>query len=127
MSINIEAFRKGKDYICVHNKVYTMEEYIERVDILEAQIEELKAKNERLRIRIKKLERIAKIQSKEEQCEDVGYSKEEQYEDVGYSPDGRPGLPFCWTVGPEKPKNKNKIEFKPQPLKCENINAWSML
>ena len=116
MSINIEAFRKDKDYICVHNNSYTMEEYIERIDILEAQVKELKAKNERLRIRIKKLERIAKIQSKEEQCEDVGYS-----------PDGRPGLPFCWTVGPEKPKNKNKIEFKPQPLKCENISAWSML
>ena len=81
MSINIEAFRKDKDYICVYNKLYTMEEYIERVDILEAQIEELKAKNERLRIRIKELERIAKVTPKEEQCEDVGYS-----------PDGRPGL-----------------------------------
>ena len=92
MSINIEAFRKDKDYICVHNKVFTMEEYIERVDILEAQLEELKAKNERLRIRIKKLERIKKVQPKEEN----------HCEDVGYSPDGRPGLPFCWTVGPEK-------------------------
>lgn len=61
MSINIEAFRKDKDYICVHNKLYTMEEYIERVDILEAQLEELKAKNERLRIRIKELERNAKV------------------------------------------------------------------
>lgn len=46
MSINIEAFRKDKDYICVHNELYTMKEYIERVDILEAQVEELKAKNE---------------------------------------------------------------------------------
>lgn len=45
MSINIEAFRKDKDYICVHNNVYTMEEYIKRVDILETQIEELKAQN----------------------------------------------------------------------------------
>ena len=89
MSINIEAFRKDKDYICVHNKLYTMEEYIERVDILEAQIEELKAKNERLRIRIKELERIAKVTPKEEK----------HCEYVGYSPDGCPGLPFCWTVG----------------------------
>lgn len=115
MSINIEAFRKGKDLICVHNTLYTMEEYIERVDRLEAQIEELKAKNGRLRTRIKKLERIAKVQPKEEN----------HCEDVGYSPDGRPGLPFCLTVGPEKPKNK--IEFKPQPLKCEIKSAWSML
>ena len=89
MSINIEAFKKGKDLICVHNTLYTMEEYIERVDILEAQVKELKAKNERLRIRIKELERKAKVAPEEEQCEDVGYS-----------PDGRPGLPFCWTVGP---------------------------
>lgn len=117
MSINIEAFRKDKDYICVHNQLYTMEEYIERVDILEAQLKELKAKNERLRIRIKKLERIAKVQPKEEN----------HCEDVGYSPDGRPGLPFCLTVGSEKPKNKNKIEFKPQPLKCEIKSAWSDL
>lgn len=49
MSINIEAFRKDKDYICVHNKLYTMEEYIERVDILEAQIEELKAKKRKIK------------------------------------------------------------------------------
>ena len=91
MSINIEAFKKGKDYICVYEKLYTMEEYIERVDILEAQIEELKAKNERLRIRIKELERIAKVTPKEEK----------HCEYVGYSPDGCPGLPFCWTVGPE--------------------------
>lgn len=62
MSINLEAFRKDKDYICVHNKLYTMEEYIERVDILTLKIEELKAKNEKLRIRIKELERkIAKV------------------------------------------------------------------
>ena len=46
MSINIEVFRKGKDLICVHNELYTMEEYIERMDILEAKIEEQKAKNE---------------------------------------------------------------------------------
>lgn len=92
MSINIEAFKKSKDLICVNNKLYTMEEYIARVDILEAQVEELKAKNERLRIRIKELERISKVQHKEENhCEYVG----------NYSPDGRPGLPFCWTVGPK--------------------------
>lgn len=66
MSINIEAFRKDKKYICVHNKLYTMEEYIERVDILEAQLEEINAQNERLRIRIKELERIAKVTPKEE-------------------------------------------------------------
>jgi hypothetical protein len=83
MSINIEAFRKNKDFICVHNKLYTMEEYIERVDILEAQLEELKAKNERLRIRIKELERI-KIPPK--------FDYKEMIEN---SPDGRPfGLPF---------------------------------
>lgn len=35
MSINIEAFRKDKDYICVHNKLFTMEEYIERVSLAE--------------------------------------------------------------------------------------------
>lgn len=73
MSINIEAFKKNKDLICVNNKLYTMEEYIARVDILEAQVEELKAKNERLRIRIKELERISKVQHKEENhCEYVG-------------------------------------------------------
>lgn len=69
MSINIEAFRKDKDYICVHNKIYTMEEYIERVDILEAKIKEQKAKNERLRIRIKELERkIAKVIPRIKRC-----------------------------------------------------------
>lgn len=68
MSINIEAFRKDKDYICVHNKLYTMEE-IERMDILEAQVEELKAKNKRLRIRIKELERIKMTPKEEKHCE----------------------------------------------------------
>lgn len=84
MSINIEAFRKDKDYICVHNKSYTMEEYIERVDILETQLKELKAKNERLRIRIKELERkIAKV-----------IPPNFDYKDEA-SPDGRPIiLPF---------------------------------
>jgi len=84
MSINIETFRKDKDYICVHNKLYIMEEYIERVDILEAKIEELKAKNERLRTRIKELERkIAKVTPP-------------TYKDLmEASPDGRPiMLPF---------------------------------
>lgn len=84
MSIDIEAFRKGKDYICVHNKLYTMEEYIERVDILEAKIEEQKAKNDRLRIRIKELERKnAKVTPP-------------TYKDLmEASPDGRPiMLPF---------------------------------
>lgn len=86
MLINIEAFRKGKDLICVHNKLYTMEEYIERVDILEAQLEELKAKNERLRIRIKKLERkIAKVTPPNFDNKDL----------MEASPDGRPIiLPF---------------------------------
>lgn len=92
MSINIEAFRKDKDFICVHNKLYTIEEYIERIDILEAQVEELKTKNERLRIRIKELERIKVVPKEEKHCEYVGGN---------YSPDGRPGLPFCLTVGPE--------------------------
>lgn len=86
MSINIEAFRKDKDYICVHNKLYTMEEYIERVDILEAKIEEQKAKNERLRIRIKELERkIAKVTPPNFDYKDL----------MEASPDGRPIiLPF---------------------------------
>ena len=82
MSINIEAFRKDKDYICVHNELYTMEEYIERVDILEAQLEELKAKNGRLRIRIKELERNAKVKLSNKDLMEA-------------SPDGRPIiLPF---------------------------------
>lgn len=86
MSINIEAFRKDKDYICVHNKLYTMEEYIERVDILETKIEELKAQNERLRIRIKELERkIAKVTP----------SNFDYKDSMEASPDGRPIiLPF---------------------------------
>lgn len=86
MSINIEAFRKGKDLICVHNELYTMEEYIERMDILEAKIEEQKAKNERLRIRIKELERkIAKVTPPNFDYKDL----------MEASPDGRPiMLPF---------------------------------
>lgn len=85
MSINIEAFRKDKDYICVHNKLYTMEEYIEKVDILEAQIEELKAKNERLRVKIKKLKKIAKVTPPNFDYKDS----------MEASPDGRPIiLPF---------------------------------